>query len=441
MQQTAIKEKKITIQKQSAWLKAASLVSREGASSLNQLLDLKLKFPSLNNSSRETPDIAEFHQIEAALKIISAKAAALSGLAGAQISDVELVPTGYVVHYQGCDIYYSSATGAHEVHGDIKAKYDALLGSFGTLGLPITDESDVGDGAGRYNHFVNGSIYWTAHTGPMMMLIPIRDFWLNHGAQSTLGYPVYDQHQEAPNVFPPVDPHVAWCGFENGAVVQSLDGIAQALTADLSPDDLRKVVRGQVDAQFHASPDNVGLQPNVETVGIGNWALGFWASVPRDITFNLHGFHDNGLAPDTNFTITIGLRFELVWPMQFGEPASKTLVAWLDFLRVVHDDGADDLIPVVPGQVVKGVGDGIYKAFFPDAYPNPEHPEVPFGAVFVADAPSLGGAQKGIVDVIGVIPTAAGGLQVLVNPLPTAPINWGLARQNAAQNAINSLIP
>ena len=146
--------------------------------------------------------------------------------------------------------------------------------------------------------------------------------------------------------------------------MQTPDGIASALAAEISPADLRAVVRSQLDTQFHAKPNDVGLQPNVETVSVGSWAYGFWASVPRDITFTLHGFHDNGLAPDTNFEITLGLRFELVWPMQFGEPAQKTLVA--GFLRVtLEGNSVGNDLPIVPGKVISGVTDGINQAFSP----------------------------------------------------------------------------
>src|SRR5258708_6270958 len=45
---------------------------------------------------------------------------------------------------------------AFEVHGDIRAKYEALGGASGPLGLPLTDETVAPDGRGRYNHFEPG---------------------------------------------------------------------------------------------------------------------------------------------------------------------------------------------------------------------------------------------------------------------------------------------
>ena len=56
---------------------------------------------------------------------------------------------GWVRPYEGADIYWTHATGAHEVHGDIRAKYNALGGPGGLLGFPLTDETGAPDGVGR----------------------------------------------------------------------------------------------------------------------------------------------------------------------------------------------------------------------------------------------------------------------------------------------------
>ena len=422
--------------------RSAPLFPRQAAYAFGQLMDFK--FYPIPPWKVPVSDVVTILELEQAVLAIEIKRAELSmpGFGphpGNPTSDVEAVPGGFMQHFQNCDIYYSSKTGVHEVHGEIKAKYDALLGAFGKLGLPITDELSNGDPIGRYNDFVSGSIVWTAHTGPMTMMNPIRDFWRANGAQGVFGYPVYDQHRVA---WTP-DPHVEWCGFENGNIVQAPDGVLAALAAEITPADLRKVVRAKIDTEFHKTGDNVGLHPNVETEAVGTWSHGFWASVPRDITFALHGFHDNGALPDTNFKITLGLRFELVWTAAFTEATDKTLVATLTFLRVTHESGADDFIPVVPGQVVSGVANGIYKAFFPDT-PDAAHPEIPAGSIFVADVPTIKGPtpDPDVVDVVDVLVTAAGGLQVLVDPLPAGPpVNWGLLRKNVAQNTLDGMVP
>ena len=373
----------------------------------------------------------------AVTRAIDAKAAEIASLAGAPRGDYDAVSGGWVRRFQGCDIYYSEATGAHEVHGEIKAKYDAVMGPAGRLGFPTTDEEDCP--GGRYNYFAHGGIFWTGHTGPMVMSIAMINAWIAAGAQNTLGYPVIDQHQFGA-VTPAQDPQTEWCEFENGGIVQTQDGILPALAATLSPGDLRTLIRSKFDAKMHESPDNVGLQPQIETVSVGGWGHGFWASTPRDITFQLHGFHDNGLAADTNFTIAIGLEFGLVWQTGgFSEPATKSLVAKLTYLRVTHESGSDDTYLWAPGQIVTGVASGLYKAFFPDTWPDPDHPEVPNGSLFVQTVPVM--SSNTSVDVLDVVVAADGSLQILVNPLPVGPTaNVGLFRQQQAQRQLDGLL-
>ncbi len=78
-----------------------------------------------------------------------------------------------------------------EVHGLIYGRYEALGGMVGPLGKPLTDELTTPDGVGRYNHFEAGSIYWTPQTGAREVLGAIRDKWEELGwEQGLLGYPI-----------------------------------------------------------------------------------------------------------------------------------------------------------------------------------------------------------------------------------------------------------
>src|SRR5690606_25493405 len=67
--------------------------------------------------------------------------------------------------FQGGSIYWHPSTGAFEVHGAIRDKWAELGWEAGMLGYPITDEKRTPDGVGRYSVFQNGSIYWTPATG------------------------------------------------------------------------------------------------------------------------------------------------------------------------------------------------------------------------------------------------------------------------------------
>ncbi len=97
---------------------------------------------------------------------------------------------GFYSAFEAGAIYWTPATGAHEVRGGI---YD-LWSQSGTgrdvLGYPLTEELGTPDGRGRYNHFERGSVYWTPQNGAQPIFGAIRDFWARSGwERSALGYP------------------------------------------------------------------------------------------------------------------------------------------------------------------------------------------------------------------------------------------------------------
>jgi beta-lactamase class A len=97
--------------------------------------------------------------------------------------------------YQGGAIYWSPASGAHEVHGEIAAHWLALGGVSGLLGYPVTDELGTPDRLGRFSHFTTGSIYWTVATGAHEVHGAIQVQWAALGWENgPLGYPVSDEH-------------------------------------------------------------------------------------------------------------------------------------------------------------------------------------------------------------------------------------------------------
>jgi hypothetical protein len=101
--------------------------------------------------------------------------------------------SGRYTDFQNGSIYSTTATGAHEVHGMIREKWRAMESERSLLRYPITDETGTPDGIGRYNHFQNGSIYWTPQTGAHEVHGPIRDRWAREGwERSYAGYPITD---------------------------------------------------------------------------------------------------------------------------------------------------------------------------------------------------------------------------------------------------------
>ena len=103
-------------------------------------------------------------------------------------------------HFNGAgneaSIYWTPSTGAHEVHGSIHNKWKNLGWETGVCGYPTTDESTCPDGVGRFNHFSKGSsIYWTPSTGAHQVGGAIRNKWQSLGWEtSSLGYPTSDEY-------------------------------------------------------------------------------------------------------------------------------------------------------------------------------------------------------------------------------------------------------
>jgi LGFP repeat len=239
---------------------------------------------------------------------IGIKAKQLSWV-GAAISQIEQVGHGYVVRYEAADIYYSTATGAHEVHGDIRAKYNVFGGANGVLGLPTTDETGTPDGIGRFNHFEDGSIYWTVNTGPMMIRGVIRDMWAAQGWENSteFGYPVIDYLTTTGN------PPEHWNGFQNGGIYSKNDKAAEALYAEITPQDLTGLVRKSFDKTLKAADPNLGIEGGVNVLNVSDWGFGFWESRKRIITYEINGFYSNGvpLVADPTFRLELQFLFAL----------------------------------------------------------------------------------------------------------------------------------
>ena len=91
---------------------------------------------------------------------------------------------------------------------------------------------------------------------------------------------------------------------------------------------------------------------------------------------------------------------------------------------------------IASGRIATGVYNGIAASFWRGGA-DPVHPEVPDGAIFIAGIPTgIDQRGDGNVDVVDVLTTAQGGLQVLVNPLPPT---FGEFRRQQAQRAIDNL--
>jgi hypothetical protein len=254
---------------------------------------------------------ATLNNIRLAQLAIEGKAKTLPWI-GAVSSEFSAAGNGFIIRYDKADIYYSTETGAHEVHDDIRAKYNAFGAADGILGLPTTDQTPTQDAAGGlFNHFQGGSIYWTSHTGPMVVRGPIRNRWASQGwERSSFGYPIADY------VTRPGTTTEFWAGFQNGAIY-SKDNVADdALVAEIDPQTLTKLVRKTFDTRFKAADEDLGIQGGVNVLNVSDWGYGFWESTPRRITYEINGFYSigyPGVIPDPTFRLQVTFQFELLW--------------------------------------------------------------------------------------------------------------------------------
>ena len=119
---------------------------------------------------------------------------AAASVVGTPVGAPYAAGAGRAQDYTRGTIAWSPATAAHEVHGSIWTRYRAAGGPGGFLGFPLTDELLTPDLVGRFNHFQGGSIYWSAATGAHEVHGAIRTKWQALGWEAgLLGYPLTDE--------------------------------------------------------------------------------------------------------------------------------------------------------------------------------------------------------------------------------------------------------
>lgn len=87
------------------------------------------------------------------------------------------VEIGRTNELERCTFFWSPASGAHEVHGDIRTKYLAMGGPLGSLGFPTSDEADVPNAGGaRFNTFQGGALMWRGSLATMTAVTQVTLF-------------------------------------------------------------------------------------------------------------------------------------------------------------------------------------------------------------------------------------------------------------------------
>ncbi len=141
-----------------------------------------------------------------------------NGWIGDCITPEYSVAGGLAQDFRNGRIYFTSGTGAQPVAGRIAGAYMNTGAAAGPLGFPRTPELGTPDGRGRFNHFQNGSIYWTPQTGAHPVSGDILAEWSAQGWEGgPLGYPTADE------IATPGKPGKVQ-GFEIGAMYSSANG-------------------------------------------------------------------------------------------------------------------------------------------------------------------------------------------------------------------------
>jgi uncharacterized protein with LGFP repeats len=137
------------------------------------------------------------------------------GPLGYPTTDVKVAPdnVGQYIHFQRGSIYWSPSTGTHSVWGLIKDKWAEKGRETGPLGYPTSDELDTQRRDGRYNTFQHGSIYFSTATGAHAVWGLIFDKWANlHYELGALGFPTTDEMSNT------TDHRGVYNHFQNGSI-------------------------------------------------------------------------------------------------------------------------------------------------------------------------------------------------------------------------------
>ncbi|WP_235780463.1 hypothetical protein [Sinomonas notoginsengisoli] len=133
-----------------------------------------------------------------------------AGVAGYPIADTEtLSASAEWQAFQRAALYAGDATGSWFALGSIGAKYQALGGPAGRMGMPTGPETCGLRSGGCYQMYENGAIVWSSSTGARISVGAIRRAWAAYGYENgRMGYPITDEV----------------CGLRSGGCYQMYEG-------------------------------------------------------------------------------------------------------------------------------------------------------------------------------------------------------------------------
>lgn len=158
--------------------------------------------------------VTNAHEVHGAIRSAWAALAWESGPLGyPMIDETNALPAGARWNlFTGGGIWWSAATGAHAVYGQIGSRYSQVRSPRGPLGLPVGDESDVA--GGRVQDFERGRMYWSPGSGGWEVYGAIGQRFQELGATSgLLGFPLAAEYYSYGGG--------RWQPFQHGAVYWS----------------------------------------------------------------------------------------------------------------------------------------------------------------------------------------------------------------------------
>ncbi|WP_024930979.1 LGFP repeat-containing protein [Methylophilus sp. OH31] len=238
----------------------------------------------------------------------------LQGALGLPLNDQRLsAGGGYAVQCDQADIYWHPATGAFEVHGAILQKYRSMGTENAFLGYPISDEQPVFNGSqqiGAVSHFQSGTIYWSAATGAHEVHGDLLTAYQthHHGPAGELGFPLSDETNSPNDV-------CRFNNFQHGilvwqaanrqvSLINRLKLVVTRLETDEDDDDLlvrTQVLIDHVQGQQKRFEKQFGEYSNQGTKTFSNPDEGFICDCPINdgnaiLTVNMQAFDvDAGL--------------------------------------------------------------------------------------------------------------------------------------------------
>ncbi len=143
---------------------------------------------------------------------------------------------GYYLEFERGVVYFNpKLKQAFAIWGKIFEKYAAQSWEHGFLGYPTSDYSNTPKRTGSYQHFDNGSIYYSKTSGAHFMKGWFKDHWANLGWEnSPLGFPTTDElgcNKDGYTIYQNFEYGSLFVG-ENKKIVQSKNKKATEPTAD-----------------------------------------------------------------------------------------------------------------------------------------------------------------------------------------------------------------